>query len=113
MRNALKILLTVAVLAVSHIATAQVKQPVIAFTSDTQEPMWIEKLFLKQNQNLKATKMIFSDVDTLRPSALFILGDVVSSGRSNAAWRNIDKYIAQLRKDSIPVFATLGNHDVM
>ncbi|MES2061648.1 MAG: metallophosphoesterase [Bacteroidota bacterium] len=93
--------------------TAQDKKPVIAFTSDTQEPMWIEKLFLKQNHNLKATRMIFKDVDTLRPSALFILGDVVSLGKNNAAWSNIDKYIQQLRKDSIPVFATLGNHEVM
>lgn len=91
----------------------QGKTPVIAFTSDTQEPMWVEKLFLKQDHNLKATKMIFRDVDTLRPKALFILGDVVSSGKSGSAWSNIDKYLLQLRKDSIPVYATLGNHEVM
>ncbi|WP_214073847.1 metallophosphoesterase [Mucilaginibacter sp. dw_454] len=100
-------------LALSFVATAQTKSPVIAFASDTQEPMWIEKLFLKQDHNLQATKMIFKDVDTLRPAALFILGDVVSLGKSKAAWSNIDKYITQLRKDSIPVFATLGNHEVM
>jgi hypothetical protein len=108
-----KSLFIIAGLALSFMAAAQTKSPVIAFASDTQEPMWIEKLFLKQDHNLKATKMIFKDVDTLRPAAFFILGDVVSLGKSNAAWGNIDKYIKQLRKDSIPVFATLGNHEVM
>ncbi len=92
---------------------AQDKKPVIAFASDTQEPMWIEKLLLKPDHNLEATKMIFTDVDSLRPKALFILGDVVSLGKSKSAWRNIDHYIGQATKDSIPVYATLGNHEVM
>lgn len=93
--------------------TAQNKKPVIAFASDTQEPMWVEKLWLKPNHNLLATKMIFKDVDSLRPKAFFILGDVVSLGKSKSAWKNIDGYIAQLVKDSISVYATLGNHEVM
>ena len=56
-------------------AIGQSKQ-VIAFASDTQEPMWIERLFLKSNNNLAATKMLFQDIDSLRPAGLFILGDV-------------------------------------
>jgi Icc-related predicted phosphoesterase len=92
--------------------SAQTK-PIIAFASDTQEPMWVEKLFLKSNHNLLATKMIFNDVDNLRPKAFFILGDVVSLGRSKGAWKNIDNYINRLVKDSISVYATLGNHEVM
>ena len=94
-------------------ATAQVKRPVITFASDTQEPMWIEKLFLKSDRNLEATRMIFSDVDAVHPAAFFILGDVVSLGKSDKAWKNIDKYIKQTTQDSIPVYATLGNHEVM
>ena len=46
---------------------AQNTKPVIAFASDTQEPMWIEKLWLRSDHNLQATKMIFNDVDSLRP----------------------------------------------
>jgi hypothetical protein len=92
---------------------AQDKKPIIAFASDTQEPMWIEKLWLKSDNNLQATKMIFKDVDSLRPKAFFILGDVVSLGKSKSAWKNIDKYIGNCVKDSIPVYATLGNHEVM
>jgi len=91
----------------------QMKSPIIAFASDTQEPMWIEKLFLKSNHNLDATKMIFKDVDALHPSAFFILGDVVSLGRSKSAWKNIDTYLKKSTQDSIPVYATLGNHEVM
>src|ERR1700743_584809 len=96
-----------------HPASAQQKHPIIAFASDTQEPMWVETLFLKSDHNLEATRMIFKDVDAMRPAAFFILGDVVSLGRSNGAWRNIDNYIKQTVKDSIPVYATLGKHEVM
>ncbi|MGZ3945399.1 MAG: metallophosphoesterase family protein [Mucilaginibacter sp.] len=61
----------------------------------------------------KATEMIFNDVDKERPSGLFILGDVVSLGYKNKTWTAVDSYIKQCEKDSIPVFATLGNHEVM
>jgi Icc-related predicted phosphoesterase len=105
--------LCILLLSFVQILTAQNKTPVIAFASDTQEPMWVEKLWLKPNHNLLATKMIFKDVDSLRPKAFFILGDVVSLGKSKSAWKNIDGYIAQLVKDSISVYATLGNHEVM
>lgn len=57
--------------------------------------------------------MIFKDVDSLRPKAFFILGDVVSLGKSKSAWKNIDRYMGKDVKDSIPVYATLGNHEVM
>jgi predicted MPP superfamily phosphohydrolase len=94
-------------------AFAQQKRTVLAFASDTQEPMWIETWFLKTDHNLQATRMIFKDVNAIRPAAFFILGDVVSLGRRNGAWKNMDGYIKQTVKDSIPVYATLGNHEVM
>jgi UDP-2,3-diacylglucosamine pyrophosphatase LpxH len=94
-------------------AIAQQKQSVLAFASDTQEPMWVEKIFLKADHNLEATQMIFKEISDRHPSAFFILGDVVSSGKKAKAWKNIDKYIGKAAQDSIPVYATLGNHDVM
>jgi hypothetical protein len=57
--------------------------------------------------------MIFDDVDAVHPSAFFILGDVVSLGKSTSAWKHIDMYIKRTAQDSIPVYATLGNHEVM
>ncbi len=95
-----------------QVAFAQ-KQPILAFTSDTQQPMTVERIFLKSNRNEKATEMIFKDVDKIKPAAFFILGDVVSVGYRNSKWKAVDKYIAELKKDSIPVHATLGNHEVM
>lgn len=96
-----------------NVANAQQKPPLLAFASDTQEPMWVEKLFIKADHNLEATQMIFKDVGQRRPRSFFILGDVVSSGKKAKAWKNIDLYMGRALKDSIPVYATLGNHDVM
>src|SRR5579863_4318219 len=93
-------------------AYAQEKKPVIAFASDTQQPMWVEKIMLKSNHNEKATEMIFKDVDKEHPSGFFILGDVVSLGYKNKTWTAVDTYIKQCAIDSIPVYATLGNHEV-
>jgi Icc-related predicted phosphoesterase len=86
---------------------------VIAFVSDTQAPMWIETLWLKSNQNALATKLIFSDIVNEKPACLFILGDVVSLGRNAKRWTDIDQYLAMVRGENIPVYAILGNHDVM
>jgi hypothetical protein len=94
-------------------AFAQEKRPVIAFTSDTQEPMWVEKIWLKSNRNQLATKMIFKDVLSLHPSGFFILGDVVSVGYRVSKWTAIDEYLKEFSHDSIPVYATLGNHEVL
>lgn len=94
-------------------AFAQKKRPVIAFASDTQQPMPGETIIRKPNHNQKAIEMIFMDVDKTHPSAFFILGDVVSLGYNNKTWTAVDTYINQCRQDSIPVYATLGNHEVM
>ena len=92
---------------------AQEKNSVIEFTSDTQAPMFVETLFLKSNHNQKATEMIFDDVVATHPQGLFILGDVVSMGYQNSKWRKIDSYLKQLTQHNIPVYATLGNHELM
>lgn len=98
---------------ITYNAFSQEKRPVIAFTSDTQQPMWVEKLLLKSNRNELATQLIFKDVDKLHPSGFFILGDVVSVGYRVSKWTAIDSYLKQFSHDSIPVYATLGNHEVM
>ncbi|HTK18016.1 MAG TPA: metallophosphoesterase [Mucilaginibacter sp.] len=92
---------------------SQEKRPSIAFTSDTQEPMWVEKIMLKSNHNQQATKMIFKDVLNLHPSGFFILGDVVSMGYRVSKWTAIDEYLKLFSHDTIPVYATLGNHEVL
>jgi len=85
----------------------------IAFTSDTQAPMWVETLWLKANKNRTATRMVFDDILRSSCSSLFILGDVVNLGYSNRQWKPMDKYIRNLRDSSVKVSAILGNHEVM
>ena len=99
-----------------HIITDQitsVPNPEIAFVSDTQAPLWIEKIFLKTNNNRTATKMIFSDILARHPLSVFLLGDVVSLGSSKRAWLQVSRYIDTCRTNGIQVFATMGNHEVM
>ena len=85
----------------------------IAFLSDTQAPIWIETVFLKNRQNKKATQLIFNELLIKKPTALFILGDIVSLGFSRRQWKTIDPYLEQLRKNNIEVNAILGNHELM
>ena len=98
---------------ISVITAFAQSRPILAFASDTQQPMTLEKIFLKPNQNEKATEMIFKEVAAIHPAGFFILGDVVSVGYRNKKWAAVDKYMAQLKKNSIPVYATLGNHELM
>ena len=85
----------------------------IVFVSDTQAPMWEEKLLLHYNHNEKATSLIFDDITKEKPLAVFILGDVVSLGYKEQKWKDIDQYIGVLRKEGTSVTALMGNHDVM
>lgn len=95
------------------VASPVVAQPAMVFVSDTQAPMWVEKLVLKQNQNIKATGLVFHDILQSRPASLFILGDVVALGYKDKKWSQMDQYLDSCRKAGIQVSALLGNHDVM
>lgn len=85
----------------------------LAFVSDTQDPMWAEKIYLKENHNMYATQLIFKEITALNPLALFILGDVISLSAEEKRWATMDKYLAACRKTGTKVYALLGNHDVM
>jgi hypothetical protein len=85
----------------------------IAFLADTQAPMWIEALFLKQRNNVKATQAIFREILTRQPETLYWLGDVVVLGYKNSAWPIVDEFLASCEEAGIDVKAILGNHDVM
>lgn len=89
------------------------KSEEIAFVSDTQAPMWIESLLLKDDSNFKATKMVFENILDLQPHALFMMGDVVNLGFKEKRWQTVDAFLKELSRDSIPVYAVLGNHELM
>ena len=69
-----------------RMASAQAEKPatpdstLIAFSSDTQAPMFVEKLWLKPTHNKAATRRLFRDIENRKPGSLFLLGDVVNLG---------------------------------
>jgi len=85
----------------------------IDFVSDTQQPLGVEKIYLKPTQNVRATEMIFAAVLRDKPSALFMLGDIVSLGYSKKKWHSTDRFLDSAKQQHIGVYAVLGNHDVM
>ncbi|GAA4415882.1 hypothetical protein GCM10023187_46800 [Nibrella viscosa] len=85
----------------------------MAFIADTQAPMWIEAVFLRRNNNARATAAIFTDLVARKPKTLYWLGDIVALGYKAGTWLMIDQFLAECRKESIDVHALLGNHDVM
>jgi UDP-2,3-diacylglucosamine pyrophosphatase LpxH len=95
------------------ITTRDTSRATLAFISDTQAPIIFETLALKERNNTEATAFLFSAINSMRPATLFILGDVVSLGFHESSWNAIDSYLATLRKNSIPVYGIMGNHDVM
>src|SRR6185437_1397844 len=92
---------------------SQQSNPIIAFTSDTQQPLAIENVIRKLNHNQKATEMIFKNISAIRPAGLFILGDVVSLGYKNTKWKKIDTRLKLSADNNIPVYAVLGNHELI
>ena len=107
-------------LILSHVhVTAQVQQPAhpllpeLFFVSDTQQPMWVEKIVLKANHNLRATEDIFANILKERPQNLYMLGDVVSLGFADRKWKKVDRFLDSCQKAGTTVCGLLGNHDVM
>lgn len=83
------------------------------FVSDTQQPMLVEKLWLKSNNNRKATASVFSNILKEKPAHLYMLGDVVGLGSSKRKWKEVDIFLDSCRKSGTGVCGVLGNHEVM
>lgn len=97
----------------THFSGGSWAQTSIVFLSDTQAPMWVEKIVLRSHNNIEATGLVFADILRQKPTALYILGDVVSLGYKESKWTRMDRYLDSCRKAGIRVSAVLGNHDVM
>jgi len=85
----------------------------IDFVSDTQEPLTVEEIYLKNTQNERGTAMIYSSILRDRPAALFMLGDIVSLGYRKKKWGNTDNFLDSAKQEGVKVYGLLGNHDVM
>jgi hypothetical protein len=85
----------------------------LVFVSDTQRPLFFETLLLSPNGNETARDLIFKEILGLRPNAIVHLGDIVSLGFSPGSWEAFDDFLARTRQEHVPVYPTLGNHELL
>jgi hypothetical protein len=85
----------------------------LAFLSDSQSPIIFERLVLSSNNNEEAREMIYSAILREQPDAVFHLGDMVAMGFYGASWESIDGFVERLRRDTIPFYPVMGNHELM
>jgi len=84
------------------------------FISDTQEPLSVEKIFIKTNNNGLASDAIFNAVQSApQPLSVFHLGDLTALGFSKDGWEKIDRFTAKLKERKIPFYPIMGNHEYM
>jgi predicted phosphodiesterase len=87
-------------------------QSTLVFLSDTQAPMWVEKLYLKDYDNEKATQNIFSSIlKEQKLDAVIHCGDITAYGMSRSKWEAVLPFIDSLKARTIPFIAAKGNHD--
>ncbi|TFG96116.1 MAG: metallophosphoesterase [Calditrichales bacterium] len=85
----------------------------IVFISDTQSPIWIESLFLKERANLRVRSLLFEEIQRHMPGAVFHLGDQVAFGFCNNSWHEIDEFVKTTTQNNVPFYPALGNHELM
>jgi Icc-related predicted phosphoesterase len=95
------------------VGAQQLPDSSLYFVSDTQQPMFVEKLVLKPHHNRTATAGIFAAIRQNKPGSVHMLGDVVGLGSSRRKWKKVDMFLDSCRKDGTRVSAVLGNHEVM
>jgi hypothetical protein len=83
------------------------------FVSDTQNPLWPEKLKLAWNNNELAHTRIFDAIVEDAPAAVFHLGDQIALGFLEKSWAVIDSFGARLAARNIPYLPILGNHELI
>lgn len=89
-------------------------QHAIIFISDTQAPMWFEKIFAKTHRNEEATKILLNAIAcNSSVSSVFMLGDITAMSSFNSNWVTIDSFLTRLKVCQIHAYATAGNHDYL
>jgi len=92
---------------------AVIGDSLVSFVADSQSPIFFETLRIPSNNNDSAREMIYSRLVTDRPNAIFHLGDMISLGFYTTPWKSTDRFLNRASRAHIPVFATLGNHELM
>ena len=82
--------------------------------SDTQAPLWFEKLWLRYDDNEVATAKILEAIARDSSCAAVVhLGDLTAMGSFDSYWEEFDQETEGLRKKGIPLYPAYGNHEYM
>jgi 3',5'-cyclic AMP phosphodiesterase CpdA len=85
----------------------------VSFVSDTQSPLFFETLRIPANNNDSAREMIYGRLLVDRPNGIFHLGDMIAIGLYMPTWRSTDRFLNRASAAHVPVFPTLGNHELI
>jgi predicted phosphodiesterase len=80
----------------------------IIFIGDTQRTSGLE--FWREN-NEGIAKTIMKEIASEKPSFVVHLGDMVFQGSSAGSWKNFLDDAEDIRKNKIPIYPVLGNHE--
>lgn len=89
------------------------KHPSLCFISDCQEPLIVEKLFLRAHNNKAGREMLFRAIENEKNRTVFMLGDLVGNASDNQAWKSVDSFLVHLRLAGSSVYSVPGNHEYL
>ena len=82
----------------------------VAIIGDLQRTT-IGELIIGREQNEPERKKIIKNIVSKNPSALIILGDMVSNGSHTNEWIYLKNLLKPIEDKNIPIIPILGNHD--
>ena len=85
----------------------------LCFLSDTQDPIFLERIYQTYDRNALARKLIFEKVCETNAKSVFHLGDLVSIGSGTDSWEDIDQFVKKLHEQGIEFSPIPGNHEYM
>jgi predicted MPP superfamily phosphohydrolase len=91
-----------------HILNTENDSSKILIVGDTQGTSFWE--FCRE-KNEGITKIVLDRMAKEKPEFIIHLGDVVTRGSSENSWKDFENAAENIRRDSIPIYPILGNHD--
>lgn len=83
--------------------------PSFGVVGDTQQTLWIEKVFLRREDNRSETRTLVTALGHEPISTLIHAGDMVGNAMWDPDWDEFDSLVRLL--DPISIYPAMGNHD--
>jgi Icc-related predicted phosphoesterase len=82
----------------------------IAIIGDLQKTS-LPEIFMGRESNDEERVLLVNEISGLDPAMMVILGDMVFDGSDANEWFGFDRLLEPVRKEKIPVYPVLGNHE--